>query len=183
MAAVAAAVAAGIFTAGSASAPLSQAWTWCVNKEKASPDLQVSGCTTVIQSGKETKKNLSIAFNNRGNGYRAKNDDDNALVDYNQAIRLDPKYTYPYDGRGNVYQDKKDYDRAIAEYNEAVRLDPKYASPYNGRGNAYQGKKDYDRAIAEYSEAIRLDRGCALAYNGRGNAYQAKKDYDRAIAD
>ena len=62
VAAVAAAVAAGIFTAGSASAQLSQAWTWCVNKEKASPDLQVSGCTTVIQSGKETKKNLSIAF-------------------------------------------------------------------------------------------------------------------------
>ena len=124
VAAVAAAVAAGIFTAGSANAQLSQAWTWCVNKEKASPDLQVSGCTSVIQSGKETKKNLSIAFNNRGNGYRAKGDNDKAIADYTQAIRLDPKYSYPYNGRGNAYQDKKDHD-ALAEYNEAIRLDPK----------------------------------------------------------
>ncbi len=57
LAAVAAAVAAGVFTAGSASAQLSQAWTWCVNKEKASPDLQVSGCTSVIQSGQATDCN------------------------------------------------------------------------------------------------------------------------------
>ena len=88
IAAVAAAVAAGIFTGGTASAQLSQAWTWCVNKEKASPDLQVSGCTSVIQSGKETQKNLSIAFNNRGNGYRTKGDNDNAIADYSQSIRL-----------------------------------------------------------------------------------------------
>ncbi|HMK69870.1 MAG TPA: tetratricopeptide repeat protein [Xanthobacteraceae bacterium] len=161
--AVAAAAAAGMFT-GSASAELSQPWTWCVNKEKASPDLQISGCTTVIQSGKETKKNLSIAFNNRGNGHRAKGDNENALADYNQSIRLDPNYSYPHNGRGNVYHDKKDYDHALADYDKAIRLDPKYASPYNGRGNVYQDKKDYDRAIPEYDQAIRLDPNYALAY-------------------
>jgi len=26
-----------------------QAWKWCLNEDKASPDLQISGCTTVIQ--------------------------------------------------------------------------------------------------------------------------------------
>ena len=26
-----------------------KAWKWCLNEDKASPDLQISGCTTVIQ--------------------------------------------------------------------------------------------------------------------------------------
>src|ERR1700686_235086 len=93
MVVIGALVAAGVFSGGAASAQLSQAWTWCVNKEKASPDLPISGWTSVIQSGKEPKKNLAIAFNNRGNGYRAKNDNDRAFADYNEAIRLDPKYS------------------------------------------------------------------------------------------
>src|SRR5712691_11010247 len=104
--------------AGPAQAQQSQAWTWCVNKEKASPDLQINGCTTVIQSGKESQKNLSIAFNN-------------------ESIRLDPKYSYPYNGRGNAYRAKGDNNRAMADYNMAIKLDPKYASPYNGRGNTW----------------------------------------------
>src|SRR5712691_1687190 len=116
--------------AGPAQAQQSQAWTWCVNKEKASPDLQISGCTTVIQSGKESPKNLSIAFNNRGNGYRAKDDNDRAIA--------------PYNGRGNAYRAKGDNDRALADSNMSIKLDPKYASPHNGRGNVYRTKGDND---------------------------------------
>src|SRR6266700_4162909 len=80
--------AAGLVSGTSASAQLSQPWTWCVNKEKASPDVQIKGCTSVIGSGKETPKNLSVAYNNRG------------IADYNESIRLDPNYAYPYNGRG-----------------------------------------------------------------------------------
>ena len=142
--------------AGPASAE-SQAWTWCVNKAKASPDLQISGCTTVIQSGKESKSNLAIAFNNRGNGFRKNHDNDRALADYNQAIRLNPKLTIAYNGRGNAYNSKKDYDRALADYGMAIHLNPKYAFAYNGRGNVYNAKKDYDRSIADCSMSIKLD--------------------------
>jgi hypothetical protein len=65
IAAVLAAVAAG----GAAQADEAQAWKWCVNEGKDSPDLQISGCTTVIQSGRETTRNIAIAFNNRGNAW------------------------------------------------------------------------------------------------------------------
>jgi tetratricopeptide (TPR) repeat protein len=147
--AIGALVASAMLPGGAASAQQSQAWTWCVNKEKASLDLQISGCTTVIQSGKETKKNLSIAFNNRGNGYRDKGDNDRAVADYNESIRLDPTYAYPYNGRGNAYRGKGDNDRAIVDYNESIRLDPKYASPHNGRANAWHDRGEHDRAIVD----------------------------------
>ena len=137
-----------------------------MNKEKASPDLQVSGCTTVIQSGKETKKNLSIAFNNRGNGYRAKNYNDTALADYNQAIRLDPNNPPPL--------------TAAATSTRTIRITTA-PSPNTTRRSSFSRNtprpttaatstkaKDYDRAIAEYNEAIRLDPKYASPYNGRG---------------
>ena len=141
---------------GPASA-LSQAWTWCVNKEKGSPDLQISGCTTVIQSGKETKNNLAIAFNNRGNGYRSKARQRHAPWPTTTKRSGSIRSSHAYNGRGNAYNGKKDYDRAIADYGMAIHLNAKYAFPYNGRGNVYDAKKDYDRAIADYSMSIKLD--------------------------
>src|SRR6267378_1977540 len=74
----------------------SQAWTWCVNDAKASADLQISGCTTVIQSGRETTRNIAIAFNNRGNAYHDKKEYDRAIADYDQAVKLDPNYARAY---------------------------------------------------------------------------------------
>jgi tetratricopeptide (TPR) repeat protein len=119
----------------------------------------------------------------RGRGYVAKGDFDQAVEQYNEALKIDPKYAVTYNNRGNAYYFKKDYSRAIADYDEAIRLDPKYAVAYNNRGNANLGKKDYDRAIADYSEALKLDPKNAVAYYSRGDAYFRKKDYVRAIPD
>jgi hypothetical protein len=106
-----------------------------------------------------------------------------AIADYDEALRLDPKYAFAFNNRGNVYKAKGDLDRAIADYNEALRLDPKHAVDFNSRGNAYQDKGDLDRAIVDYNEVIRLDPKYAVAFFNRGIAYRAKDDPDRAIAD
>ena len=56
------------------------------------------------------------------------------MADYNEAIRLDPKYAPAFVGRGVIYSRKNDENRAIAEYNEAIRVDPKYALSFCNRG-------------------------------------------------
>ena len=155
-----------------AAAQISQNWAWCVNQGDAFPaDQRINGCSSIIQSGRETRRNLAIAYYSRGLAYYDKGDDDRAIADYNEAIRLDPKSAYAYSNRGLAYDHKGDLDRAIADYNEAIRLDPKYALAYFNRGNAYYQKGDDDRAIADYNEAIRLDPKYAFAYNNRGTAY------------
>lgn len=174
---------------GPASAQQSQNWSqnskWCANENQAySPDLAISGCTAVIDSGRGNRKNLLAGvFTLRGNAYNDKGDYDRAFADYNEAIRLDPKDVYAFTGRGIAYDHKGDPDRAVADFSEAIRLDPKYAKAFFNRGYAYYKNKDYDRAIADYTEAIRLDPKEPHAFAGRGLAYEDNSDHDRAIAD
>jgi tetratricopeptide (TPR) repeat protein len=115
---------------------------WCEGKGGATSDLVIGGCTAVIQSGKYTGKNLSMAFRNRGKAYGAKREYDHAIEDEGQAIKLDPKNVSAFNDRGMAYYNKEDYDRAIADYNQAIQLDPKHASAFNNRGNAYNAKHD-----------------------------------------
>ena len=146
-------------------------------------DRRIAGCTRILQDQGETVRNRVGAFINRAIAYKAKGDLERAITDYNEAIRLDPKYADAYYNRAIAYKAKGDLDRAIADYNEAIRLNPNDALAYNNRGIAYRAKGELDRAIADYDEAIRLDPRDALAYNNRGIAYQAKGDFGRAIAD
>jgi hypothetical protein len=52
------------------------------------PDLSISGCTALIQSGHETQQILAIAFYSRGRAYAFKSQFDRAIEDLDQAIRL-----------------------------------------------------------------------------------------------
>ena len=83
----------------------SQARSWCAGPDTAiTPDLRISGCTTLIQSGRETQSILAVAFCNRGNAYQDyKGDYDRAIQDYDQAIRLKPDYAIAFNNRGDAY--------------------------------------------------------------------------------
>jgi tetratricopeptide (TPR) repeat protein len=103
-----------------------------------------------------------------------------AVAEFTEALRLDPKNATAYSNRAYVYSGKGDTDRAIADLTEAIRLDPKFVKAYSNRGVAYSGKGDTDRAIADYNEAIRLDPKNAHAYVDRGLAYEKLADFARA---
>jgi tetratricopeptide (TPR) repeat protein len=123
----------------------------------------LGACFTSVR---QTQAQHSAAdYDRQGAAWVKKGEYDQAIADYNQAVRLDPDYAYAYNNRGKAWNRKKEYDRAIADLNQAIRLDPNYAHAYNNRGNAWSGKKEYDRAIADYNQALRLDPNYAYACN------------------
>ena len=50
-----------------------------------------------------------------------------ALIDYTQAIRLDPKYIPAYANRGYAFYKLGDLDRALADFEKVLELDPNNA--------------------------------------------------------
>src|SRR5215510_9047323 len=93
-------------------------------------DVAIAACTRLIASGRYKGHDLAIFYRNRGNAWRSKGDNERAIADYDQAIRLDPKNAVAYYNRGNAWWGKGDLDRAIADYDQAIGLDPKDTAAY-----------------------------------------------------
>ena len=147
-------------------------------------DAGIIGCTNVLNRGaRESQEDRATAYNNRGWSYSQKGDYDRAIADYDEAIRLNPKFGLALVNRGWSLERKGDYDRAIADYDEAIRLDPNYSLAYNNRGRIRHLRGEYDQAIADYDEAIRTDPKDATAYINRCDAYNRKGEPDRAARD
>ena len=153
--------------AGSASAASQQDWDDCKQTRigpHASP-----GCTRVLQDQAESASNRAIAHRNRGTAYSGMGARERALADFDEAIKLDPKFAAAYFGRG-LARSWQDLDRKIADFSETIRLDPKFVEAWEYRGSTYCNNKEHDRAIAEYSESIKLNPQRPLPYQLRGAA-------------
>jgi tetratricopeptide (TPR) repeat protein len=93
--------------------------TQCMNDpKKFTPDVMIAACNTLIQSGRWTGKDAAWLYNNIGKGYFLKGDYEDALTNYDHALRLDPSDAYAYCGRGitkdNVTPGSGDADIARA---------------------------------------------------------------------
>jgi Flp pilus assembly protein TadD len=125
----------------------------------------------------------AVTYFDLGLAKQKKGDLDGAIVAYNQAIKLNPKYPGAYDHLGIAKFKKGDLDGATAEYNQAIKLNPDYAGPYNNRGAVKCRKDDLDGAITDFNQAIELNPNYGLAYRNRGEAKRRKGDLDGAVAD
>ena len=111
---------------------------------------------------------------------RDKGDQERAIADFSQSIRLDARNALAFYNRGLAYWDRREFDTALADYEQAIRINPGYAPTYYNRGLAYYEQRDYDRAIHDLNQAINGRPNYPLAFNIRGLAYNAKGETDRA---
>jgi tetratricopeptide (TPR) repeat protein len=66
----------------------------------------------------------SLAHYNLGVALMGMERPDDAVIEYNRAIKIDPNYANAYYALGMIYQAKGDQQDAVASYEKYVKLDP-----------------------------------------------------------
>ena len=78
------------------------------------------------------------------------------MIDYDDAIRLEPNNPSLYVARGNEWRRHVKLDLALADYNRAIQIDPNYIHAYICRALITKQRRAFAQAVFELSEIIRM---------------------------
>lgn len=140
-------------------------------------------CTEIIADGAYSPEQKAEAFRRLGNAKAEAGALDDALRDFDNAIKLRSDDAVAYAARGEVRLSRRDTSGAIADFTTAIRFNPRSAEYLVARGHAQMVDGRPDDAIADFSAALVLDPKSASGLNNRGLAFRKKGELDRAIAD
>lgn len=129
------------------------------------------------RSNANTYTNRAIVYTYLGNY-------DDAMADFDAAIKIDPNYFEIYLNRGTARASlQRDFKGAIADYDRAISINPTSSKAYNSRGAARRDSGDYVGAIKDLDQAIRIDPNNESAHFNRGNTYNDSGNASKAITD
>jgi lipoprotein NlpI len=74
---------------------------------------------------------------------------DQAIEEYQEALKLNPSYAEVYTNLGAIYVSKKDYDQAIQQFKKVVELNHFNAKAHYNLGMAYVYNGEKDKAEEE----------------------------------
>ena len=81
---------------------------------------------------------------------------DQALKDFNDALKLKPNDAMLITYRGVVYYAKGQTDLAMKDFNRAIEIDPKAGKAYYQRGMIFENQQKYSQALDELKKAKSL---------------------------
>jgi protein O-mannosyl-transferase len=136
----------------------------------------------------EVTENNYFAHNNLGAALVDKGQAEEAIRQFQEAIRLRPDEANAHHNLGNALLKRGQTDAAISQFQEAARLKPNSATIHYNLGIALGNQGQTDAAISQLQEAVRLKPAypealgtLAGALDGQGNYAEAIRLYQAAL--
>lgn len=116
-----------------------------------------------------------------GEIYDILNRTDDALAEYQQATKLDPKYVEAWFEMGTINYNRGNYAEAVNNYKEVTRLKNDNWEGYSNLGDAYRKLGKYGEAEGVYRIAAQFIKNDAELYSSYGFVLGAQNKWDGAI--
>jgi len=112
---------------------------------------------------------------------RSIEDYEEALLAYEEFLRLEPDNAAVYYEQGNAFYQLKEYEKALGAFKHALSLGLKKASTYNSIGDALYQLGHYQEALEAYQFAIDIDPRSAVYYYNKAEALRRLRHYSEAM--
>ena len=89
--------------------------------------------------------------------YSGRDQDDNAIAEFEKAIAIDKNFAPAYNSLGYAYREKGEYAKAEEAFKNYIRLLPKEANPYDSLADLYTKMGRHEEAITNYKKAVELN--------------------------
>ncbi|MDA7979614.1 MAG: tetratricopeptide repeat protein [Pirellulales bacterium] len=125
-------------------------------------------------------------FNTRGLRHYFEGRYDQAISDFNAALRLDGELGDAYSNRAWAQMQNGEYQIALGDFSDAIRHDATLTDAWQGRGIVHRELNNVEESLRDMSEAIRRDNGSDTLYNlynERGITQYWAENYADALVD
>ncbi|MDN4984810.1 tetratricopeptide repeat protein [Bradyrhizobium sp. WYCCWR 13022] len=150
---------------------------------QAETQARITACQNLLDAGRVTGKDKSLALVIRGNALINRRDYDGAIETLNSAVEADPDNVGAINVRGVAREHKGEDDLAMADYNLAIQKRPNFGFAYNNRGTIQLRRGALQSALDDFNLSIRFTPKFLLGWTNRARVRTLMKDYDGAISD
>ncbi len=130
----------------------------------------------------EFKSNPAIYFY-LGKAYSGMKNNNEAIINYQKAIKADPKYPKPYVALALIKGKEQKMNEALTFLDKAINADPNYADSYANRGVVKGALGDPTGARKDFSKSIELNPLLVNSYINRGISYEISGNINQACLD
>jgi tetratricopeptide (TPR) repeat protein len=103
-----------------------------------------------------------------------------AILDFEDAIRLDAGCWRAVHNRGVLLAQSGQFEEAFEDFNRTIEINPKFAKAFSNRAALFVVAGDIMPALDDYAQAIKLDPNLSVAHRGRGRACHLLGQFDEA---
>ncbi|RLT06282.1 MAG: tetratricopeptide repeat protein [Planctomycetota bacterium] len=160
-------------------------WMWIAEKGGWLWERDAVPFDTAIEtfSQRIAQQKTAQNYHLRGVAYIVHKKYEQAVADFAESLRLEPRNAGALNNRGQVRYLQSDYKAAIKDFTEAITIEANNPVVLNNRALAYIGLDEQDNALADLQAALDLVPQYPEALNNRGVVHQKLDQLDKAVGD